>query len=158
MKNQYCEKEQAMVAASHAGALNADLLAHAAGCVFCSEALLVTDFLREESASLDRELRTPEAALIWRKAQSRAREKALTRASLPIRIARACAYALAILAAPRIVLELSRRPAWLPNLGLKHLASMDGNWLAALTGTTLLGITATFLCITLSSWYMLRAE
>jgi hypothetical protein len=158
MKKQHCETEQAVVAALYGGTLNAELLAHAAGCVFCSDVLLVTEFLREESASVGRELRTPDAAVIWRKAQGRAREKALARATLPIRVVRTCSFTLAILAAPWIVFEFSRRPAWLPNIGLKHLSSMDGNWLAALTGTTLLSITSMFICIALSSWYMLRAE
>ena len=158
MTQQQCEAEQALVMAVHSATLNADLLGHAGGCPACSEVLLVTEFLREESACLEHELCTPDAAVIWRKAQTRAREKALARATLPIRIARTCAYALAILAAPWIVLEFSRRPSWLSDLGLKHFASMDGAWLAALTGTTLLGVTATFLCIALSSWYMLREE
>lgn len=158
MMEGYCAKEQAVVAALHSGTLNAELLVHAAGCRFCSDVLLVTEFLHEESVSLDRELRTPEAAVIWRKAQARAKEKALARATFPIQVARICAYALAILAAPWIVFEFSRWPSWLTSLGLKHLASIDGSWLAALTGTTLVGITAMFVCIALSSWYMLRAE
>jgi len=154
----YCEKEQELVLALHSGTLRDELLAHAAICPACSEVLLVAEFLRDESTSLNRELRPPDAALIWRKAQARAREKALARATLPIRAARNCAYALAVLASPWIVLEFWRRPAWLQDLGLAHLASIDGNWLAALTGTMLVGITATFLCIALSSWYLLREE
>ena len=158
MKEGHCEKEQAVVMALHTATLNAELLAHTAGCRFCSEVLLVAEFLRNESVSLDRELHTPDATVIWRKAQAMAREKALARATLPIRVARTCAYALAILAAPWMVLEFSRRPSWLPNLGLEHLTSMEGSWLAALTGTTLVGITAMLFCIALSSWYMLREE
>jgi hypothetical protein len=158
MTEGYCDKEQAVVAAVRSGTLNADLLGHAGGCPVCSEALLVTEFLREESTCLEHELYTPDAAVLWRKAQTRAREKALARATLPIRITRTCTYALAILATPWIVLEFSRRPSWWSSLGLKHLAPMDGNWFVALTGTTLLGVTATFLCIALSSWYMLREE
>jgi len=157
-KSGYCEKELAMVAAVRAGTLNTDLLGHAGSCPVCSEVLLVAEFLREDGASLDRELATPDATVIWRKAQARAREKALARATLPIRIARTCAYALAIFASPWIVLEFSRRPSWFSSLGLQHLASTDGNWLAGLNGATVLGVAATFLCIALSSWYMLREE
>ena len=168
MKEEYCEKEQTLAAALHRGTLNSDLLGHAGSCPVCSAVLLFTEFLREESASLERELRLPDATVIWRKAQARAREKALAKATLPIRIARTCAYALAILAAPWLALEFSGRPSWLPNLGLPHpisidltsitLTPIDGNWLAALTGTMVIGITATFLGIALSSWYMLREE
>lgn len=158
MTESHCEQEAALVAAMHSGTLNADLLAHAGSCPVCSEVFLVTEFLREDNASLDRELATPVATVIWRKAQAWAREKALARATLPIRIARTCAYALAIFASPWIVFEFSRRPSWFSSLGLQHLTATDGNWLAALTGTTLLGVAATFLCIALSSWYMLREE
>jgi|SRR5208282_3939167 len=168
MTEDYCEKEQAVVAALHGGTLNAELLGHAGGCPVCSEVLLVAEFLHEEGTSFDRELRLPDAAVIVRKAQARAREKALATATLPIRVARTCAYALAILAAPWVVLAFSGRPSWLPNLGLPHpisidltsitLTPIDGNWLAALTGTMVIGITATFLGIALSSWYMLREE
>jgi len=158
MMKAYCEQEPALVAAVRSGALNSELLGHAGICPVCSEVLLVSEFLRDDSASLDRELSNPHASVIWRKAQARAREKALARATLPIRIARTCAYALAILAAPWIVLEFSRQPSWLPALGFKHLAVIDGNWLAALTGTALVGVTVTFLGIALSSWYILRKE
>ncbi len=173
MKESNCEREQDLVAALHGGTLNTELLGHAGSCAVCSEILLVAEFLREESASFDRELQLPDATVIWRKAQARAREKALAKATLPIRIARTCAYALAILAVPWTVLEFSGRPSWLPDLGLRHvmsidltsidltsraLTSIDGSWLAALTGTMLVGITATLLGIALSSWYMLREE
>jgi hypothetical protein len=171
MKEHYCEKEQELVAALHGGTLNAGLLGHAGSCPVCCEVLLVAGFLREESASLERELIPPDAAVIWRKAQARAREKAIAKATLPIRIARTCAYALAVLATPWIALEFSGRPSWLPDLGLQHLTSValtplkaisltqiDANWAAALTGTMLVGITATLFGIALSSWYMLREK
>lgn len=158
MKKQFCEMEPAVVAAMRSGTLNAEMLDHAAGCVSCSDVLLVTEFLRDESASLDRALRTPDAAVIWRKARARAREEALAKATLPIRVVRVCSYALAILAAPWIVLEFWRRPAWLPDTGLKHLSAMDGNWVSALNGTIVLSLAAMFICVALSSWYVLRAE
>jgi hypothetical protein len=158
MKENDCAKEQELVAALHDGTLNTELLSHAGSCTVCADVLRVAAFLHEESASLDRELRLPDATVIWRKAQARAREKAFAKATLPIRIARTCAYVMAVLAAPWIVLEFSARPSWLPDLGLRHLASIDGNRLAALTGTMLVGMTATLLGIALSSWYMLREE
>ena len=173
MKENYCEKELELLAALRAGTLNAELLGHAGSCPACLEVVLVAEFLREEGRCLDRQLTPSNPAAIWRKAQARAREKALVKATLPIRIARTCAYAVAVLAAPWIVLELAGRPSWLPDLGLRHLIStclasvnsgsialthVDANWMAALTGTMLVGITATFLGIALSSWYMLREE
>jgi hypothetical protein len=165
MTENYCDKEQELVAALQGETLNAELLSHAGKCPVCLEVLLVAEFLREESVCLDREIIPPDATVIWRKAQARAREEALAKATLPIRVARTCTYVLAILAAPWIVLEFSARPSWLPDLGLQHLTSINlssiaptPSWLAALTGTMLVGITATFLGIALSSWYMLREE
>jgi hypothetical protein len=158
MRQQSCDKEQVVAAAFHRGALTAELLAHAGGCPVCSDVLLVAQFLQEDSVHLEHELRTADASAIWARAQTMAREKALARAILPIRIARTCAYALAVLAAPWIAFEISLLPPWLPNLGLKHLFAVDGTALAGLTETTLAGITVMFICIALSSWYMLRTE
>jgi hypothetical protein len=160
MKTQYCEQEQAVIAATQAGTLPHDLLAHVGGCPVCSEVLLVSEGLREDAALANDQPHPPDPGVIWRKAQARAREQALARATLPIRIVRTCAYALAILASPWLVLQISHPPAWMPNLGFNHFPwmQMDGNWLAALSGTTLLGLTATLVCISLSSWYMLREK
>jgi hypothetical protein len=158
MKARYCDREQAVVAALRSGPLRGALLDHVASCPVCSDVLFVARFLREESAHLEREAHTVDAAVVWQKAQARATEWALAKATLPIRIVRNCAFALAILASPWLVFEFSQFPAWMPDFGLRHLASMDGNWFAALTGTTLAGITATLVCVGLSSWYMLREE
>jgi len=160
MKTRYCEHEQAVIAALRAGSLPHDLMVHVGGCPVCSEVLLVTEGLLEDAALANDDLHMPDAGVIWQKAQARAREQALARATLPIRIVRTCAYALAILASPWLVVQISHPPAWMPSLGLRHFSwmQMDGNWLAALSGTTLLGLTATLVCIGLSSWYMLREK
>lgn len=159
MKTQYCEHEQAVIDALQAGSLPDDLLVHAGACAVCSEVVLVTDCLREDALVNDQP-HLPHASMIWRKAQARAREQALARATLPIRIVRTCAYALAILASPWLVVQISHPPAWMLSLGFRHFPwmQMDGDWLAALSGTTLLGLTATLVCIGLSSWYMLREK
>ncbi len=157
MNAQFCEKEQTVVATKHAGALNPELLNHASSCPVCSEVLLVMEALQDEGTSLDHELYIPDAALIWCKAQARAREQAMARATLPIRIAKMGAELLGVLAAIWMIFELSRHAAWIPDLGLKHF-SMNATWLDALTGVTLLGITATLVCVGLGSWYMLREE
>ena len=153
-----CEREQVLVTALRSGTLDAGLLAHAGICPLCSEALLVAQGLQQECAFLESELRTPDAAVLWRRAQSRARENALDKATLPIRVVRLCAYAVAILAAPWLAFEVSQPQAWMPDLGLRHLTALDHTWANALTGTTLLGITATLVCVGLSSWYMLREK
>ena len=157
MKTEYCEKEAVVVAALRSGSLHDELLVHVGGCPVCSEVLLVVESLREGALAQD-EAQLPGADAIWRRAQRLAREKAVAKATLPIRIVRTCACALAILAVPWIVFEFPQLPAWVHGVGLKAVSSMDGNWRAALTGTTLLGISGSVLCIALSSWYMLREE
>ena len=83
---------------------------------------------------------------------------ALMKAILPIRIARTCAYVLAILASPWLAFQLTNPPAWMPSLGLKRFLWTDGPWLTAFTGTNLIGFTLTLVFVGLSSWYMLREK
>lgn len=154
MKEHYCDKEQQVVAAICTNAHDAEILSHPRNCPACSEVLLVTESLREGMELTPHELSgLPEAALIWRKAQSVAREKALARATLPIRVARICTLVVAVLAAPWVI---SESKLW---LWPRPLSSLSWMWSSALSETVLLLLlTATVFCIGLSSWYMLREE
>jgi hypothetical protein len=160
MNKHYCEKEHQVVAALCCGSPDAAILDHARSCAVCSEVLLVTEFLRESGQLATHELSTlPDAALIWRKAQASAREKALTRATLPIQIARICAYVVAVLAAPWLI--FASRPLWprMSDLWPIPLSSADRLWFSALNESSLLLATAgAIICLGLSSWYMLREE
>jgi hypothetical protein len=153
MKEHYCEKEQLVVAAVCANSHDVEILTHARNCLVCSEVLLVTESLLEGTELTSNELRgLPDAAVIWRKGQVAARETALARATLPIRIARICSLVVAVLAAPWVLVESS--PLWTAPLG-----SVNWRWPSALNEMVLLlMITGTILCIGLSSWYMLREE
>jgi hypothetical protein len=178
-----CEKESQILQAIRSGDASPDLVAHAQACPVCSEVWLVAQFLREETNLAGHELNLPDPGLIWRKAQSRAREKALAKATLPIRIMRTCALVLAIFSMPWIVSLLTHAPAWLHELGLSRFSFtdqslinrdlinqswvnqgwanqswLDQSWLGALTGATLLGISITLACIAVGSWYMLREK
>jgi hypothetical protein len=159
MKTQYCEHEPAVVSALQSGSLPDELLHHVGRCPVCSEVLLVAECLRGESALASEAMPLPDANLVWRKAQARLREKALARATLPIRLMRSGAVAVAILASPWLVLQFSHPPAlllgWVARLSWVRV---DLGWLAALTGTTLIGIAGAFVCIGVSSLYMLREE
>jgi hypothetical protein len=87
-----------------------------------------------------------------------ARQKALVRATLPIRIARISAFFVAILAAPWLILESYPLWPWMADLWPKHL-SLNRLWPSDSNETALpLAITSTIICIGLSSWYMLREE
>jgi hypothetical protein len=152
MKERSCEKEQQLVAALFANSPDIEILSHARNCRVCSEVLLVTESLREGTELTTHELSAlPDAAVIWRKAQAVAREKALARATLPIRIARICALVVAVLAAPWILVESGQ-------LWPEPLGSGNWRWPSALNETALLLIITGTVCIGLSSWYMLREE
>jgi hypothetical protein len=159
LDREHCEKEEQVVAALHSGPPDAAILDHARDCSVCSEVLLVATRLRQEAALPDHALDVlPDPGLIWQAAQSRAREKALAKATLPIRIMRASAAALAIFAAPWIALEFLHPPSWILNFGIARLPETTSAWPSAFTGITLFGITATLACIALGSWYMLREK
>jgi hypothetical protein len=159
MSSRHCDKEEQVFAVIRSGAPDAAILDHVRNCPFCSEALLVAESLRAMTKLADHELNAlPDPGLIWGRAQARAREQALAKATLPIRIMRACAAALAIFASPWTVFQLLHPVAWVSNLSSGRVPWIEGDWLTALTGTMLLGLTATFVCLAVGSWYMLREK
>jgi hypothetical protein len=188
MNRSDCEKEPQILEAIRSGDASPDIVAHAQTCPTCSEIWLVASFLREETNLAAHEVNTlPDPGLIWRKAQGRAREQALAKATLPIRIMRTCAIVLAIFAMPWLISPLTHVPAWLHelgfgrfslnqlwptqgganqdwisqnliNLGWTSQSWLDHIWLGAFTGATLVGISATLACIAVGSWYMLREK
>ena len=159
MNEAYCEKEQQVVAALCGSLRDTKILGHARTCLVCSEVLLVAEFLRESTQIATHELRAlPDAALIWRKAQTLAREKALVRVTLPIRLARISAFVVAVLAAPWLILESHQLWSWMADFWPRHLSFTNRFWPADLNATALLlAIVGTLVC-TLSAWYMLREE
>jgi hypothetical protein len=159
MNEAYCEKEQQVVAALCGSLRDAEILGHARSCPVCSEVLLVAEFLRESTQIAAHELSDlPEAGLVWRKAQALARQKALVRVTLPIRIARISAFVVAVLAAPWLILESHQLWPWMANLWPRHLSFTNRLWPSDLNATALLlAITGTLVC-TLSACYMLREE
>jgi hypothetical protein len=159
MNEAFCEKEQQIVAALCGGSRDAEILGHARSCPVCSEVLLVAEFLRESTQIATQELSVlPDAALIWRKAQALAREKALVRVTLPIRLARISAFVVGVLAAPWLILECHQLWPWMADLWPRHLSSTNRLWPSDLNETALvLAITGTVVCA-LSAWYMLREE
>jgi len=160
MNEHFCEKEQQVVAALCGSSRDAEILGHAGRCPVCSEVLLVSEFLRESTQLAAHELSAlPDAALIWRKAQALAREKALVRATLPIRIARISAFVVAVLAAPWLIFESHQLWPVMPDFWPRHLSFTNRLRPSDSNETALpLAITATIICIGLSSWYMLREE
>jgi hypothetical protein len=158
MNEMSCAKELAVAAALRSGTLGEELLAHVSACPACSDVLLVASSLQNDGASLEAELGVPDAAVAWRKAETRAKEQAIAKATLPIRIVRVCTYVFAFVAAFRLIVELFNHPTWLTDLGISPLHVADNNSLAVLSGTTALGIAISVVFLGASSWYMLRQE
>ncbi len=156
MTPQICEKEQTVLAALQNGNLSGDLRVHLETCPLCNEMAMTVEGLRPEAARLEKSLNPPDPALIFRRAQQRAREEALARATLPIRITLACTVFVSILSAPWLVAYFMRLPWEFPLL--KPIYFLERNWLDALSGSTVIGMAATLLCIALSSWLVLREE
>ena len=156
MTLQNCENEQALLAELQNGSLSGELVAHLESCPLCREIVMTVEGLRPEAARLDRSLRPPDSAMIFRRAQQRAREEALARATLPIRITLACAVVVSILSAPWLIAYLMRLP-WELSL-LRPVYFLQRNLPDALPGSLLIGMAATLLCIALSSWFVLREE
>jgi hypothetical protein len=159
MNREHCEKEEQVFAALRSGAPEPAILDHARVCGVCSEVLLVVTSLQEETRLADHELATlPDPGLIWQAAQARTKQKALAKATLPIRIMRTCAGILVIFAAPWLVLEFLHPSATILNSAIARLPEISGTWLTTVTGITLVGITVTLACIAAGSWYMVREK
>ena len=156
MTLQICEKEQAVLTALQQGNLSSELFVHLESCPVCSEIVMTVEGLRPEAARLDSRLRPPNPAMIFRRAQQRAREDALARATLPIRITLACAVVVSILSAPWLIAYLMRLPWELPLL--RPVYFLQRNLPDAVPAGIAFGMGATLLCIALSSWFILRQE
>ena len=151
-----CEKEQAVSVALQQGNLSSELLAHLESCPVCSEIVMTVEGLRPEAARLDRSLQPPDPTMIFRRALQRAREEALARATLPIRITLACTVVVSILSAPWLIAYLMRLPWELPLL--RPVYFLQRNLPDALPGSLVIAMAATLLCLALSSWFVLREE
>jgi hypothetical protein len=158
MNKQYCEKEYEVAAALAGGARDAEILNHARECAVCSEVLLVREFLREGAQLAPHEIENlPDATLVWRKAHAMAREKALIRATLPIRAIRIVAGATGVVAAPWLIHQSRRLWPELTDVWLGHLSSTSRTWPSGSNELALLlAIAGAIFCIGLSSWYILR--
>jgi hypothetical protein len=157
MKPNSCPREPEVIAALLEGTLPGDLRAHASVCEVCSEVARVTQALAAEVVLAFSELRPPHAAVVWRRAQHLAREKAIARATEPIRMARMSTLAAAAIALPWLVVSLPNTHSWIPRFA-HHVRTVDLSFSSAATATILLGAIGSLILITLSSWYVLAQE
>jgi hypothetical protein len=96
----WCPRESELWEAIAAGrwpdATNADLWSHVNECPTCRDVALVSASLSSEGLSARREAAPPTAAVVWWRAQMRARQEAASRAARPITIVQGVAVACAI--------------------------------------------------------------
>lgn len=156
MTLQICEQEQAVLAALQNCNLGGNLLVHLETCPVCSEMAMTVEVLRAEAARLEESLKPPDPAMIFRRARQCAREEALARATLPIRITLACTVFVSILSAPWLFAYCMRLP-W-DFLLLRPIYFLQRNLPNALPGSVVVGMAATLVCVALSSWLVLREE
>lgn len=157
MNPDFCERESQVVAAIRNGLEDPEILSHARACPICSEVLLVSAFLAECAVLSDPECASlPDPALIWRKAQALARQKALAKATGPIRLITSFACLVAACAIGWVAFVI-RPLRWWPDLPRKYFDYVDGLWPSVLNESALvLGFGGTLILLALSSWYMLR--
>jgi hypothetical protein len=141
--------------------MSPEIESHAQQCAVCSDILLVTSFLNQEARAGYAAIPLPSADLIWKKAEWRARQQAMTRALRPIRFMMVIAC-LAFACSPWLgsLLPFGRELAawWSRSLDI-NLASFLKIWPAtANQPVILLACFGTILLLGLSSWYMLRQE
>jgi hypothetical protein len=95
-----------------------ELRSHVAGCAACGQVVAVAAPLQEAREITFRSASVPPASLLWWKAQMRARREADVRASRPIALMLAVAFAgllAAVLVAARFT--VAWLPAWLDGVG-----------------------------------------
>ncbi len=104
MKPQLCAREgelwNAIASGQWPADAGADLTAHVASCEICRDLEIVATSLCTESAAMRDEANPPSSAIVWWRAQMRARHEAAAAVERPIRIAQVvaipCALGLAL--------------------------------------------------------------
>ena len=76
-----CEREHQVIEATRNGLWPSSLRAHLRDCALCTQTELIAASLQEDAAKAKRVLDLPPAGMIWRRAQTRRRERALQRAT-----------------------------------------------------------------------------
>jgi hypothetical protein len=137
-----------------------ELRAHADGCAVCRDIVAVTEPLVAERAAACAEAAPPSAAIVWWRAQARARQEAARAATQPITVVHAVAIACGagLLAAGATVWARGWHASLVsvgPAVGnlLAGLASLDTRW------TTLLVMLAAWILIApLVAYLVLRED
>ena len=100
MKPHLCTRETELWDAIAAGrwpdAADAELRAHVAGCAACGDLAFVAGSLRQDACDVGRDATPPSSAIVWWRAQMRARQEAAQAADRPITVVQGLAIACAV--------------------------------------------------------------
>lgn len=108
--------------------VDASLRAHVADCTECRDLVLVADSVRRDARDLDRAATPPTSAIVWWRAQMRARQEAARAADRPISVV----HALAIASAAGLLLGLvGSLAAW-----VRGSAGWFSGWSASVASAT----------------------
>ena len=154
MKRYQCDLEQKVFDAVQSGVLDSSLRDHISRCEVCADVVMVTQFLGEQSDPAP-EIDLPDAGLLWWKAQLRARDAALARATRPIDLVTKVGSAAAGLAGLWFISTSSVAREWIANLIhpqiLQHAGGVYWGELALFGGIGMI------VCILAGSLFTLRA-
>lgn len=142
-----CTREQelldALASSRWPGRCDAEMRAHVESCVVCRDTLTVALPLLMEGEAAYTAAQVPSSAIVWWRAQMRARREAERVASRPITIVQGIAFACG-------VLLVAAGAVWAsPSL------SPWGGWFRRLTGSVEMGTAAVTSAATLSPWGLL---
>ena len=155
MRSYQCDQEQKVFDAVQSGVLDSSLRDHISRCAICADVAMVTQFLREQSNREEPEIDLPDAGLLWWKAQLRARDAALARATRPIDLVTKVGSTAAGLAGLWFTSTSSGAREWIANLiHLQILQHAGGVYWGELA---LLGGIGVIVCILAGSLFTLRA-
>lgn len=156
MKFQFCEHEQAVGVAAQQGNLTEELLTHARGCKVCHDIVWIAAALQAHALDRDERLRPPDSVIVWERAQQAARQQAIAKAALPIRMALAGSAIVSILSLPWLLRFI--RDAVFKFPIVRSGTPVNTDWIATLSGATGFALSATVICIAVSSWLLARQE
>jgi hypothetical protein len=154
VKAQPCARESELWAALAAGrwpgTADAELRSHVGACAACRELALVAESVARDARDLRRDAAPPSSAVVWWRAQMRARQEAARAADRPITIVQAlaiaCAAGLLLGLAGSVAASLRGSSALVSALStslaaaVNQLALLDftSSWVLLLVGLTLI--------------------
>lgn len=150
MSRFYCDKEGEIIEAFRRGALDSELVQHAARCALCADTLEVATFLLAERTAAPL---MPDSEFLWWKGQLASKQMAVERATRSITLVRKVSYLGLVATGLWLVFAPGHLESAMATL-LKH-----ETWPAGALNQSALFLGVGALAFTLlGSWYLVRSE